>query len=189
MTPTSASRERLQYADKLLGDIESILDASASKPSFPRYQPDVSPVQGKIVRDYIERIRSQMIRVLESQGVFAPEPQFGSVHSIRVTLGLLARWKAWWSVNARGFVELRSALSNIVARLESTSFEIAVFGRVSSGKSSLLNRIVERDVLPVGVNPVTSVPTRIAYGPMPRGVAGLRAKARGNWRLSARVHG
>jgi GTP-binding protein EngB required for normal cell division len=227
-----------QYADKLLDDIESILDASASKPAFPRYKPDVSPAQAKIVRDYIERIRSQMVRVLDSQGISPPEPQFGSVHSIRITLGfagiafdecrakvlggygempgsiipeinglvgemkgLVEKLDAYLSqglgqdlqlrleklqnagadvgavstleriINARGLVELRSALTNIVARLESTSFEIAVFGRVSSGKSSLLNRILEREVLPVGVNPVTSVPTRIAYGPVPRGVA------------------
>jgi GTP-binding protein EngB required for normal cell division len=227
-----------QYADKLLADIESILDASASKPAFPRYQPDLSPAQAKIVRDYIERIRSEMVRVLESQGVFLPEPQFGSVRSIRITLGfagiafdecrakalsgygelpdsvipeinglvgemkgLVEKLDGYLSqglgqdlqlrleklqtagadvgtvstlervIHAHGFVELRSALTNIVTRLESTSFEIAVFGRVSSGKSSLLNRILDRDVLPVGVNPVTSVPTRIAYGPVPRGAA------------------
>src|SRR5205823_6346811 len=47
------------------------------------------------------------------------------------------------------------------------NFEIAVFGRVSSGKSSLLNHIVEQDVLPVGVNPITAVPTRLVYGPAP----------------------
>ena len=74
-------------------------------------------------------------------------------------------------INAHGLVELRAALTNIVGRLESTSFEIAVFGRVSSGKSSLLNHILGANVLPVGVNPVTSVPTRIAYGATPRGVA------------------
>jgi GTPase SAR1 family protein len=52
----------------------------------------------------------------------------------------------------------------IVKRLESPHFEIAVFGRVSCGKSSLLNHIAGRDVLPVGVTPVTAVPTRLARG-------------------------
>jgi len=42
-----------------------------------------------------------------------------------------------------------------------------MFGRVSSGKSSLLNAILETDVLPVGVTPITAVPTRLAYAESP----------------------
>jgi GTP-binding protein EngB required for normal cell division len=63
-----------------------------------------------------------------------------------------------------GLVEFRSTLSMIIDRLEATAFEIAFFGRVSSGKSSLLNHIVQSDILPVGVNPITAVPTRLVYG-------------------------
>jgi GTP-binding protein EngB required for normal cell division len=55
----------------------------------------------------------------------------------------------------------------ILDRLEDNSFEIAMFGRVSSGKSSLLNAILETDVLPVGVTPITAVPTRLAYAESP----------------------
>ncbi|HUE05662.1 MAG TPA: dynamin family protein [Bryobacteraceae bacterium] len=65
----------------------------------------------------------------------------------------------------RGLVELRPRLSMILERLESNRFEIAVFGRVSSGKSSLLNHILRTDALPVGVNPITAVPTRLVHGP------------------------
>jgi GTP-binding protein EngB required for normal cell division len=64
-------------------------------------------------------------------------------------------------------VEFRSALEMIVARLENPCCEIAVFGRVSSGKSSLLNHIVGTDALPVGVTPVTAVPIRLAAGDTP----------------------
>jgi GTP-binding protein EngB required for normal cell division len=64
----------------------------------------------------------------------------------------------------RGLVELRPRLSMIVDRLESNRFEIAVFGRVSSGKSSLLNHVLQTTALPVGVNPITAVPTRLVYG-------------------------
>jgi GTP-binding protein EngB required for normal cell division len=56
----------------------------------------------------------------------------------------------------------------IIDRLETKSFEIALFGRVSSGKSSLLNHIIQSEILPVGVNPITSVPTRLIYGAPPR---------------------
>ena len=75
------------------------------------------------------------------------------------------------AINRYGLVELRLALGNIVERLETKVFEIAVFGRVSSGKSSLLNHIVGQDLLPVGVNPVTAVPTRMAYGKEARATA------------------
>ncbi|MGB6430321.1 MAG: dynamin family protein [Candidatus Acidiferrales bacterium] len=68
-------------------------------------------------------------------------------------------------VSARGMVEYRQAISNILDRAEDQTFEVAVFGRVSSGKSSLLNAILDTAILPVGVTPVTAVPTRIVYGP------------------------
>ncbi|MGA3026316.1 MAG: dynamin family protein [Bryobacteraceae bacterium] len=71
-------------------------------------------------------------------------------------------------ITEHGLVEFRAALSAIVDRLSSGRFEIAVFGPVSSGKSSLLNRVIGSAALPVGVNPITAVPTRIVYGPAAR---------------------
>jgi GTP-binding protein EngB required for normal cell division len=70
-------------------------------------------------------------------------------------------------ITEHGLVEFRSTLSMILDRIEDNSFEIAMFGRVSSGKSSLLNAILEIDVLPVGVTPITAVPTRLAYAESP----------------------
>jgi len=74
-------------------------------------------------------------------------------------LGLLNRIVMRWQL-----VEFRPAIDTIVQRLESPQFEIAVFGRVSSGKSSLLNHIAGSAILPVGVTPVTAVPTRLVRG-------------------------
>jgi hypothetical protein len=54
----------------------------------------------------------------------------------------------------------------LLDRIESAAFEVAVFGRVSSGKSSLLNYVLQTDVLPIGVTPVTAIPTRISHGPV-----------------------
>jgi GTP-binding protein EngB required for normal cell division len=71
-------------------------------------------------------------------------------------------------ITAHGIVELRPSLDAVVSRLESAIFEIAVFGRVSSGKSSLLNHILKTDALPVGVTPVTAIPTRVRFGTQPR---------------------
>jgi GTP-binding protein EngB required for normal cell division len=53
----------------------------------------------------------------------------------------------------------------LASRLEDNNLEVALFGRVSSGKSSLLNALLSTDVLPVGINPITAVPTRLLYGP------------------------
>ncbi|MCL6545439.1 MAG: dynamin family protein [Bryobacteraceae bacterium] len=71
-------------------------------------------------------------------------------------------------VQEESLAEYRAPLLNLTERLESPSFEVAVFGRVSSGKSSLLNHILGAEVLPVGVNPITAVQTRLVYGEQPR---------------------
>jgi GTP-binding protein EngB required for normal cell division len=227
-----------QYADKLLSEIEATLVASQSKSPFPKFKPDISPAQAKVVQDYIARMRDQLVRILDAQGVPIPAPHIGSVHSIRVTLGfadiafdecrpkrmagygeladsaateiaglvdemqgIISRLDSYLAqgqtadlaqrllrleeagsdialvkaleraINQHGLVEFRPALGTIIDRLETNAFEIAVFGRVSSGKSSLLNHIVGQDLLPVGVNPITAVPTRLAYGSEPRATA------------------
>ena len=69
-------------------------------------------------------------------------------------------------IAADGLVEFRGTLSMLLDRMESAAFEVGVFGRVSSGKSSLLNYILQTDVLPIGVTPVTAIPTRISHGPI-----------------------
>jgi len=227
-----------QYADKLLSEIEATLAASQSKSPFPKFKPDLSPAQAKVVQDYISRMRAQLLRILDSQGVPIPAPHSGSVRSIRVTLGfveiafdecrprrmagygaladstaieiaglvdemqgIVSRLDSYLAqgqsadlaqrlrrleeaggdialvqaleraIDQHGLVEFRPALATIIDRLETDTFEIAVFGRVSSGKSSLLNQIVGQDLLPVGVNPITAVPTRLAYGSEPRATA------------------
>ena len=225
-----AQRRRLfsnaQYADKLLSDIEAILNASESKSIFPKYAADLSSPQAKLIRSYIARFRNQLARAMDGLSIVSERPALGSLHSIRVTLtfvrvavqemaphylrgygelaesvapqlqglcaeleGLLERLGAALAdvpaadlqarlerlqqaaggldllrltdriVADRGLVELRPRLSMIVERLESNRFEIAVFGRVSSGKSSLLNHVLQTKALPVGVNPITAVPT------------------------------
>lgn len=224
-----------QYADKLLSDIEAILQASQSKSAFPKYAETLPPSQVRVVEDYIARIRSQILSALHSQDIAIPAPAFHTIHSLRVALtfagiafeectadkmrgygevpaevipelnGLVNEIKALLEqlsgylgqdvdqdprerlnrlkqtgdeiellrkletvITEQGLVDYRSRLSGILDRIESKSFEIAFFGRVSSGKSSLLNYIVGVDLLPVGVNPITAVPTRIVFGPTPR---------------------
>ena len=77
------------------------------------------------------------------------------IESLATLDRIVTRWR---------LIEYRPTLDMIVTRLESPTYEVAVFGRVSTGKSSLLNHVVGMDVLPVGVTPVTAVPTRLEFG-------------------------
>jgi GTP-binding protein EngB required for normal cell division len=223
-------RVTCQYIDKILGDIEGVLNATASNAAFPRYTSDIAPAQRQTVEGYITRIRAQLVRVLDGQGIPREAAQIPASRAVHVMLGavdiaveelkpkymrgygevpervatelngivgelagLVSRLDRYLSqdlgqglqarlerlqqlgndlqlletieriVAERGLVEFRSAIAAILDRAEDKTLEIAVFGRVSSGKSSLLNAILETNVLPVGVTPITAVPTRIAY--------------------------
>lgn len=48
--------------------------------------------------------------------------------------------------------------------------DIGILGRFKAGKSSFLNHIAGRDVLPIGVIPLTTVITRLRYGETPQAV-------------------
>ncbi|MGH8149029.1 MAG: dynamin family protein [Steroidobacteraceae bacterium] len=67
-------------------------------------------------------------------------------------------------IAAHGLAELRTPLEVLVDRAARPRFEIAVFGRVSAGKSSLLNWWLGQPWLPTGITPVTAVPTYIEHG-------------------------
>ncbi|MCA1562864.1 MAG: dynamin family protein [Acidobacteria bacterium] len=223
-----------QYVDRLLGDLERSFSEAQSQSPFGRYANDLAPAEQRLVRDYLARLRTQLLRILSGQGL-SPTPQRtglrwailthlayvdvaveelkphymrgygavapeaaaalnGIVEELHGTIGQLSRYLAidrtedlrtrLESIRAPadlallstleelitkyGLVEFRSALATILDTLERRGLELAVFGRVSTGKSSLLNRLLERDVLPVGVTPITAVPTRIAFGREPR---------------------
>jgi GTP-binding protein EngB required for normal cell division len=227
-------RVTCQYIDKLLGEIEEILHVTSSRAAFPRFSPDVAPARGRTIEDYVSRLRAQLVRVLDGQGIPREKPSIPASRAIHVALGtidiaveeLKPRYMQGYGdlpeaaatelngivgelrglvskldryllegvgedlklrlqrleqksndlellskleeiVADRGLVEFRTTIASILDRAEDKTFEIAVFGRVSSGKSSLLNAILETDVLPVGVTPITAVPTRITYGEKP----------------------
>jgi GTP-binding protein EngB required for normal cell division len=236
LNPFQASRLRVtcQYIDKLLGDIENILNTTTAKAAFPRYSTDITLAQRRTMEDYIARVRAQLVRVLGGQGIVPENPSIPASRAVHVILGaidiaaeelkpkymkgygavpesvatelngivgelssLIGRFGRYLSegvgedlrarlerleqagndlellarieqtVRDRGLVEFRSSIAAILDRAEDQSFEIAVFGRVSSGKSSLLNAILETVVLPVGVTPITAVPSRITYAKDP----------------------
>lgn len=47
----------------------------------------------------------------------------------------------------------------------SHGIDVAVFGRFKAGKSSFLNHLTGRNILPIGVLPLTAAITRLRYGP------------------------
>ncbi len=99
-----------QYIDKLLQEVEGILSAASTNAVFPKYKNDLSPVQVKIARDYLARIRAQMLRSLNGIGIAPEPPQFGSVHSIRVILTFAAiALEECSPKNMRGYGELAAA--------------------------------------------------------------------------------
>jgi GTP-binding protein EngB required for normal cell division len=71
-------------------------------------------------------------------------------------------------IREHGLIEFHATLEGLLERLETKTFEIAVFGRVSSGKSSLLNVVLGFQALPVGITPITAVPTRVIWGETPK---------------------
>ena len=224
-----------QYIDKLLGEIEQIAHVPSAGELFPRHSSTMTPMQKRVLQDYLSRIRSRVLAVLDGEHLPPPPPHGQDVFSIRSTLTFvdiaieelkpkymrgygavpeaivpriegivdelrtiveklgqylaenpgrdlqsrLARLEQGRDdvhglkvleriITARGLVDYRPRLAMLVERASSRAFEIAVFGRVSSGKSSLLNYILEAAVLPVGITPITAVPTRITHGNEPR---------------------
>lgn len=60
---------------------------------------------------------------------------------------------------------LRPLLEVSRSSTERSDLSVAVLGRFKAGKSSFLNDIIGRNVLPVGVIPVTSLVTDVAFAP------------------------
>lgn len=56
----------------------------------------------------------------------------------------------------------------LFVKLAEDRFNLAVLGQFKRGKSSLMNAIIGRDLLPTGRLPLTSAITTLCYGPQPR---------------------
>jgi ribosome biogenesis GTPase A len=58
--------------------------------------------------------------------------------------------------------------TELIAKLAEDRFTLAVVGQFKRGKSSLMNAILGKAVLPTGVLPLTSAITALRFGPRPR---------------------
>jgi hypothetical protein len=90
------------------------------------------------------------------------------VHQLRNFLDLLKK---------RGDESRIQSCEGLMAKLAEDRFTIAVLGQFKRGKSSLLNAIIGRNLLPTGILPLTTVITVIRFGARERLV--IHRKGRG----------
>jgi GTP-binding protein EngB required for normal cell division len=66
-----------------------------------------------------------------------------------------------------GATEIAAEAAALAERIAAGRFHVACVGQFKRGKSTLINALVGRDVLPTGVVPVTTVVTVLRYGKRP----------------------
>jgi GTP-binding protein EngB required for normal cell division len=69
---------------------------------------------------------------------------------------------------ALGTARDREQLAALLGRLDAARLRVLVAGEAKRGKSTLINALLGRDVLPSGVTPLTAVVTTVRYGNDPR---------------------
>lgn len=70
--------------------------------------------------------------------------------------------------NALGRDEAGEQSDDLMAKLAEDHFTLAVLGQFKRGKSSLMNAIIGRELLPTGLLPLTSAITSLRFGPAER---------------------
>lgn len=72
------------------------------------------------------------------------------------------------SFSVLGREEAENQLKELTVKLAEDRFTLAVLGQFKRGKSSLMNAIIGKELLPTGVLPLTSAITILKYGPVER---------------------
>lgn len=71
-------------------------------------------------------------------------------------------------LSSLGLDDAEQKCGELVVKLAEDHFTLAVLGQFKRGKSSLMNAIIGRELLPTGVLPLTSAITTLKYGPEER---------------------
>ena len=72
------------------------------------------------------------------------------------------------SLKTLGLNDAEQHIRELTVKLAEDQFTLAVLGQYKRGKSSLMNAIIGRDLLPTGMLPLTSAITSLRYGPEER---------------------
>ena len=83
------------------------------------------------------------------------------------------------SLAALGTERDREQLLALLDRLDAARLRVLVVGEAKRGKSTLINALLGRDVLPSGVTPLTAVVTTVRYGDEVAYRGGFPGRARG----------
>jgi hypothetical protein len=75
-----------QYVDRLLGDLEGSFAEAQSKSAFGRYANDLTAAEQRLVHEYVARLRVQLLRMLEDQGLSPTPNRVGIRHSMLTLL-------------------------------------------------------------------------------------------------------
>lgn len=139
------------------------ISLSEMKPGTLRRYGAVEPASAEAMRGVARELRGRIARVrdlLQGTGYGDLEARVAAVPApAGATLGgilSLAR--------EHGLVELYPEIAALAERATSAMVDIGIFGRIGSGKSSLINALVGAPALPVGATPVTALPLRVERG-------------------------
>ena len=102
-----------------------------------------------------------------------PDPSNASGHSTDDRADRWAEVAAELAGLAADHQDLVDRVDAVAQRSRSQRFHIAVVGEFKRGKSTLLNALLGRPLLPTGVLPLTSVATEVVHGPAGATVIGL----------------
>ena len=75
-----------QHIDKLLGEIEGVLNSSQSASAFPKYIDDLSPLQHDTIADYLRRTRADLLRIAAEQDFVSKEAKIPASYSVHATM-------------------------------------------------------------------------------------------------------
>ena len=91
----------------------------------------------------------------------------GLYMNLKLALAEQLRW-LMETLKKRGSDALIRRCQELIVKLAEDRFTLAVVGQFKRGKSSLMNAIIGRELLPVGVLPLTSAITVLRFGPVER---------------------
>ncbi|HTS21262.1 MAG TPA: dynamin family protein [Casimicrobiaceae bacterium] len=161
---------RAQPSESALAAARAALDRAvvSVEELAPRHMRAFGPVSDDLEGE-LDRIVSRLLDGLDAmRGCLAPRPPIPGPPRIAdpgkhsTDLHLLDALRR--AIHDHEIASLRAPLEGLTERCASDDAEVAVFGRVNSGKSSLVNELLGQPLLPVGMTPVTAVPVYVSYG-------------------------
>ncbi len=108
-----------QYVDNLLSEAERLMASAGSASPFQEYSQDTTPIQRKVMHDYVVRVREAMRRILDELMMPRKQPISG------------ATWAARSHINFAG---------NAIAEIDSE--HMRGYGQLSEEDARTMDRIV-----------------------------------------------